>query len=474
MIALYESVEHLDRRAVGTFGMSEELLMEHAALAMKRVITERFETANVLIVAGSGNNGADGLALARLLLTAGGFEVSVFMPLGVASELAARQLERIRALGVRETEAIEPCDILVDALFGSGFNRKLDDWGVKLISQMDMCDAFKIACDVPSGVSKDGNYDTCARMDITVTMGAPKLALFNDRIKDKAGDIVVADLGLPREAYMGESDAFLLEPQDWMLPVRENQDSHKGSYGHLATVMGEKPGAAVLCALAALRFGAGLSTVIAREHHLNVPFDLMQSRRPQAGTTAVALGMGLGEAFIDDELLEMIDDLPVALDADALARPMVLKLLQKKHPLVLTPHPKEFAGLLKLCDLGSHTVEEVQENRLELARKFSEAFPEAVLLLKGANVIIAHQNRRYLNPHGSPVLAKGGSGDVLTGLIGSLLAQGYGPLEAAVTASLAHTEAAARYEGADFSMLPTDLIAALSGLGLPAEALHPA
>lgn len=465
MIALYESVEHLDKRAVETFAMSEEVLMEHAALAIKREILARFEGAGVLIVAGSGNNGADGLALARLLSMEAGFEPRVFLPLGASSALAQTQLDRLRALGIEEVEAIGPCDVLIDALFGGGFNRKLDDWGMKLIAQMEGLSAFKIACDVPSGVSKDGNYDTCARMDLTVTMGAPKLALFNDRIKDKAGDIVVADLGLPREAYMGESDAFLLEESDLRLPFRDRQDSHKGSYGHLAVIMGEKPGAAHLSAMAALRFGAGLCTVITREHHLNTPFDLMQSRRLQAGSTAVALGMGLGEAFIDDELMEMIDALPAVLDADALSRPLVLKLLQKKHPVVLTPHPKEFAALLKLCELGSPTVEEVQENRLELTRKFSEVFPEAVLLLKGANVIVAHQKRRYLNPHGSPVLAKGGSGDVLTGLIGSLLAQGHEPLEAAVQASLAHTAAAARYQGADFSMLPTDLIAALGGLG---------
>ena len=467
MKALYDSVDHLDKRAVETFYMSEELLMEHAALSIKREITTRFSKATVLIVCGNGNNGADGLALARLLAMDGGFESSVYLPFGTSSWLGAKQLERLRALGIKEVDHISECDVLIDALFGSGFNRKLDEKASAIVQAMDNLRAFKIACDVPSGVSQDGNFDTCAKMNLTVSMGAPKLALFNDRIKDKAGAIVVGDLGIPKEAYTTQTDAFLLEMSDLRLPFRNKQDSHNGSYGHLAVIMGDKHGAALLSAMAALRFGAGLTTVISRERHLNLPVDVLQSSKPLAGTGALAVGMGLGDSYIDDEITDMISaSMPVVIDADALSRPFALKLLQSSHPVILTPHPKEFAALLQLLGMGAPSVTEVQENRLKLSLEFGEAFPNAVLVLKGANVIITNGRRRFLNPHGSPVLAKGGSGDVLAGMIGSLVVQGYTLLEAAINASLAHTLAASRYKGRDFSMLPTDLINELVRLEL--------
>ncbi|MDR3163254.1 MAG: NAD(P)H-hydrate dehydratase [Helicobacteraceae bacterium] len=460
MVALYESVEHLDKRAVESFFMSEELLMEHAALAMKREIISRFPSgAKVLIVSGSGNNGADGLALARLLAMEKGFLPSVYLPFGTSTWLGSKQLERLKALGIESVGEIRECDVLVDALFGSGFKRKLEDEGATVIlSAMNSLRAFKIACDIPSGVSVDGSFGITAKVDLTVTMGAPKLVLFTDRIKDFAGRIIVGDLGLPKEAFAAHSDSFLLERSDMKLPLRNVQDSHKGSYGHLAVVMGDKPGAALLSAFASMRFGAGLTTVITKSRVQQLPPDLIQVRRPLAGTLAIAVGMGLGEAYVDEEITAMIADLPVVIDADALYRPFTLDLIKSGRNVVLTPHPKEFAALLRLCDLGEYTIEEVQENRLALSLTFSNTFPNAILILKGANVIVANGRRRFLNPLGSPVLAKGGSGDVLSGMVGSLIAQGYSPLEAAINASLAHTIAASNFKGANYSMTPSDLI----------------
>lgn len=464
MIALYESVESLDKRAVETFAMSEELLMEHAAIAIEREIVRRFDRGEVLIVCGAGDNGADGLALARLLSMRGGFKPKVYAPFGVNSPLGKRQLERVRALGIAEVSAVEPSDIAIDALFGGGLNRKLDENAAGVVKAIDDMRAFKIACDIPSGVDKDGNFDICAKMDLTVTMGAPKLALFNDKVKDRVGEIIVADLGIPREAYAAQADAFLLEIGDLRPPFRGKQDSHKGTYGHLAVVMGDKNGAALLSAMAALRFGAGLTTVISKERHIHLPFDLIQAQKPAETTKAIALGMGLGEAYLDEELLEMVGDRPAVIDADALSRPIIGALLERNAPSILTPHPKEFALLLKRCGMGDYKVADIQDKRMALALEFGKAFPNAVLVLKGANTIIASGARRFINPHGTPALAKGGSGDALAGMIGALLAQGYDPLHSAIHASLAHAMAAKRYEGTDFSMLPTDLIAALKTL----------
>jgi hydroxyethylthiazole kinase-like uncharacterized protein yjeF len=444
--------------------MSEELLMEHAAMAMAREIASRFKGGKVLIVCGAGNNGADGLALARLLVIKKGFDVRIFVPFGTGSWLSEKQLERARALSITEVNAVEKCDILVDALLGSGLKGDLEDKARDVIAAMDAARAYKIACDIPSGVNKDGAFEACPKMDLTITMGAPKIALFNDRVKDRAGRVSIADLGIPREAYAGETDSFLLEMSDLKLPLRKVQDSHKGSYGHLAVALGDKPGAAILSALAALRFGAGLTTIVTREKRLNLPLDLLQSPKPVEGTNAIAIGMGLGDTFLDEELLEMIGEKACVIDADALSRAFVPQLLKADRNVVLTPHPKEFAALLSHCSLGEYTIANVQENRLQLSLKFSLAFPNATLVLKGANVIIARSGLRFINTLGSPVLAKGGSGDVLAGMIGSLLAQGYTSLDAAIHANLAHTLAARRYNGADYSMLPTDLINSLGAL----------
>jgi hydroxyethylthiazole kinase-like uncharacterized protein yjeF len=464
VIALYESVESLDKRAVETFAMSEELLMEHAALAMAREIFKRFERGKVLVVCGAGNNGADGLALARLLSAREGFEPKVYLPFGTKCDLGKKQLKRVNALGIAQVSEVEPSDILIDALFGGGLNRELGDGAAEIVRAIDDARAFKIACDIPSGVDKSGVFDVCAAMDMTVTMGAPKLALFNDKVKDRVGEIVVADLGIPRGAYAASADAFLLEESDLRPPFRQTQDSHKGTYGHLGVVMGDKSGAALLCAMAALRFGAGLTTVVSKERHIHLPFDLMQSHKPAETTKAIALGMGLGEAYLDEELLEIIGDRSAVVDADALSRPIIRDLLERDAPIVLTPHPKEFALLLDRCSLGSYKVADVQERRMALSLEFGRTFPNAVLLLKGANTIITSGDRRFINPLGTPALAKGGSGDALTGMIGALLAQGYAPIDAAIHASLAHAVAAKRYNGTNFSMLPSDLIDLLQTL----------
>jgi hydroxyethylthiazole kinase-like uncharacterized protein yjeF len=126
--------------------------------------------------------------------------------------------------------------------------------------------------------------------------------------------------------------------------------------------------------------------------------------------------------------------------------------------VVITPHAKEFVSLLKITKIADITVEELQKNRFKYAQEFSKAYPHATLILKGANVIIAKSDEFYINPHGTPSLAKGGSGDVLSGLVGSLLAQGYDSLDAAINASLAHAKSALNYCGADFSLTPDDLI----------------
>ena len=261
---LYREVNTLDARAVEQFALSETIMMEHAASSMADYIARHFPVASsILIVCGNGNNGADGRILARQL--EGDYRVS------------------------QNYQSNTHYDVIVDALFGSGLNRPLDLTSANLLDLLNTSDAFKIACDVPSGLFADGTLDPHAfKADITITMGALKRSLFSDAAKEYVGEIRVADLGVSRSRYEIPSAWQLLDPSDLSLPLRTQRSTHKGSYGHLSVICGEKVGACVIAASAALRFGTGLVSVISNEN-VTIPYELMQSHSPPSGTTAIAL-----------------------------------------------------------------------------------------------------------------------------------------------------------------------------------------
>lgn len=459
---LYTEVSSLDRRCVDLYALSEEVMMEHAASAIAGLIRERIAPgASILILCGSGNNGADGLALVRLL--EGSYRVSHTLPLGASSPLCRLQQERLEKLGLHPAPIPHSCDVIVDALFGSGLSRPLSGDSAAILDRVNAMEGVKIACDVPSGLFSDGRDPHAFVADVTVTMGGLKRGLFSDSAKEVAGEIITADLGIPRSCYELPSHWQLLERDDLRLPIRTRISSHKGSFGHLAVVCGEKTGASVIAASAALRFGAGLVSLISNEN-VSIPYELMQSHSLPPTTTAIALGMGLGVEFCDDELDAILhNDLPLVLDADIFYHPMFLELLRRDR-IVLTPHPKEFTQILKACRIADIDVATLQNDRFSHVERFCAAYPNAVLLLKGSNVIIGHHDRFFINPHGTVALAKGGSGDVLSGLIAALLAQGYDPLDAALHASLAHVLAAQKRGGNNYALTPFDLIESIGTL----------
>ncbi len=436
---LYIETASLDQRAVTQFGLTEPLMMEHAAMALEQTIRKRFaHGSSVLIVCGLGNNGGDGRVLARLL--EGDYSVST------------------------KHNIHQHYDVIVDALFGSGLNRPLDSLTQELLSCLNSADAFRISCDVPTGLYANGILDPYAfKADVTVTMGGLKLGMFSDAAKEVLGELIVADLGISRVRYETPSIWQLLDASDLRLPHRTSRSAHKGSYGHLSLICGEKIGASVIAGSAALRFGAGLVSLITCENII-IPHELMQSHSLPSTTTAIALGMGLGTEFCDEELTKLLDNnYPVVLDADIFTHTMFPKLLHRDQ-IVLTPHPKEFTQILRICTIADIDVTTLQNNRFEYAEAFCAAFPNIVLVLKGANVIIGHHDRFFINPHGTVALAKGGSGDVLSGLIGALLAQGYNPLEAAIQGSLAHALAAGKSPKNNYALTPFELIESITTL----------
>ncbi len=464
MQKLYDEVGTLDRRCYDEFELTEDILMEHAADGMAQFIRQKFEKkSKIIVVCGSGNNGADGIALARLLH--GDYDVQIFFVKEPSSEMAKLQNARAHAVGVKVTIELNDCDVLVDAIVGTGF-RSVFNYEVNAVMQtMNKLKAFKVACDIPSGLKDDGRCDENTFIaDISLTMGALKKSMFSDEAKEFVGDIKVMDLGVTRALYETPSKWNLLDFSNLKLPYRNQKNTHKGSYGHLAIPCGNKHGASMMSGLAALKFGSGLVTLVSFEEPYNMPCALMHSQARPLNTTALACGMGLGIDFCPEELKEFLDNsLPMIVDADIFNMDILLEILKREN-LVITPHPKEFISLLKMVNIADIGIEELQNSRFKYSEEFCKIYPNVTLLLKGANVIIGKDDEFFINPNGTSALAKGGSGDVLSGLVGALLAQGYTPLSAAINASLAHTKLVQNYKGADFSLMPEDLIAGIGNL----------
>ena len=502
MEKIFDSVRNLDKRAEDTFNLKNGVLMEHAARGMAERIRSLFSShlvhsqyiqgtagqedtrqlpysqiepqqvslLRVQIVCGSGDNGGDGFALARML--ADFCTVRVVSVKEPKSPLCKLQRERLDLLGIPVTaELQEPCDVLVDAVFGTGIRGSLDSEMCALIEQMNAMRSYKIACDVPSGLNEVGVPSPVAfRADETCTMGALKTALYADAAKDYTGTIHVCNLGLPRRCYEGEADTFLLSVNDMRLPHRAVQNTHKMSYGHGLFFCGEKTGACMLAASAALHFGIGLVTVFGAPVSA-APFDFMYTSELPENFSAAMVGSGLGRTpnaqaqALEFLSQEQVRERPLILDADILHNTKLPELLPLLKTPILTPHPKEFQSLLANTGLAQVSIAEIQERRFEYLRLFCGAFPHAVTILKGAYPLIGCGHQVFVNPLGTNVLAKAGAGDVLSGLITALAAQGYPSLEAAYTASLAHAEAAKLLPTADYGLTASALAEAVGKLG---------
>ncbi|WP_101003474.1 NAD(P)H-hydrate dehydratase [Helicobacter pylori] len=460
MLSVYEKVNALDKRAIEEFNLSQDILMENAAMALERAVLQNASLgAKVIILCGSGDNGGDGYALARRLV--GRFKTLVFEMKPAKSPMCQLQKERAKKVGVvikaYEENALNQnleCDVLIDCVIGSDFKGELEPFlNFESLSQKAR---FKIACDIPSGIDSKGRVDKRAfKADMTISMGAIKSCLLSDRAKDYVGELKVGHLGVFNPIYEIPTDTFLLEKSDLKLPVRDKKNAHKGDYGHAHILLGKHSGAGLLSALSTLGFGSGVVSVQALEGEItssNKPLELVFCENFPNPLSAFALGMGLEN--IPKDFNKWIELAPCVLDAGVFYHKEILQALEKE--VVLTPHPKEFLSLLKL--VGIHiSMLELLDNKLEIARDFSQKYPKVVLLLKGANTLIAHQGQVFINILGSVALAKAGSGDVLAGLILSLLSQNYTPLDAAINASLAHALAGLEFKN-NYALTPLDLI----------------
>jgi len=479
MIAVLDAsqMREADRVTIRELGLPGMVLMEAAAGAVTEVVADRFaETQRVLVACGPGNNGGDGLAVARQLRCRG-FAVDVALLVG-EPELrgdAAAQLQLARKFGVtihrcgsrpsRLADLLPGASVIVDALFGTGLDRPLEGRWAKVVGVLNGAGVPIVAVDIPSGLQGSSGevVGEAVEAAVTVTFAAPKVAHVLPPACWRCGEVAVADIGIPPWVVQGQAKLGLVEGEDvagW-LPHRA-VDAHKGNFGHLLVVAGREGGggAAVLAARAAVTLGAGLVTV-ATAHGAVRP---VQAQVPEAmvdplpagkdgavsgeglegslgKATALAVGPGLGTSDGPRRLLATILREwpgPLVLDADALTllAGRLEELRGRTSPTVLTPHPGELGRLL-----GVPTAE-VTRDRLQAAQEASKR-SGAVVLAKGARTVIASGAEWSLvNPTGTSGLASGGAGDVLTGAIGALLAQGVPGREAAAAGAWLHGRAA--------------------------------
>lgn len=444
-------------------------LMERAAHAVADAL-EKMTDQGALFLCGPGNNGGDGYAAARLFAEKGRKAVVwTLLNVDMLRGDARTNMERCAAMGIpirrlfdMPEKPPEGVGAAVDALFGTGQNRPLEAPYDQAVRWLNASGLPVLSVDMPSGMGA-----CMVRAEVTVTFHRekPQHLLFPGRVN--AGKVVAQDIGLPDEAF--PDDFLVLDDADIprLLPPRP-LDAHKGSCGHALLLAGSygMAGAAALCAGGALRGGAGLCTVCCPDEILPTVQQLApcavcvphgRLKNALQGKTTVAAGPGLGGGEELDSLLGalLLADKPQVWDADALNW-----LSKNPRPLgerfVLTPHPGEAARLL-----GVQTVE-VAADPVGAAQALCDRFL-AVTLLKGATTVVVSRDRRALNESGTPGMATGGSGDVLTGLIAALLAQGLSPFDAAALGAHLHGragEAAAARFGVR-SMCATDLLSAL-------------
>ena len=504
-IVTAEEMRHLDAACASEMGIPTDTLMENAGLAVAEKawgILGDIRNAPILVLTGPGNNGGDGLVAARHLQDWGAL-VTVY--LAIPRNADDPNLERAQLKGVTIVDAasdpgqrlfrnaLSGTRMVMDAILGTGRMRSLQGTLKEIMIDVQRertarKDLLLLALDIPSGMDSDtGEVDPSTPcFDVTVTLAYPKIGLFRFPAAANVGRLEIVDIDIPPQ--LAESiDTELVTPQ-WVsqrLPSRP-QDAHKGTFGRLLIVAGSQNyvGAAALAAEAAYRVGTGLVTIaapysiypilaasVAEATHLPLPevepgrlspegVSIVEDELKQCDALVVGCGMGQypeARAFLERLLLQdQAVKLPVIIDADGLNNLARIGDWWKRleWPAVLTPHPGEMGRLT-----GSST-SEVQGDRLDTARSWSAKW-EQVVVLKGAHSIVAAPRGPVrISPFANPALASAGTGDVLAGVIGGLLAQGVPPSDAAACGVYLHGAAgeAVREQIGDAGLLARDLL----------------
>jgi hydroxyethylthiazole kinase-like uncharacterized protein yjeF len=458
-------MREVDRRTIEDIGIPSLVLMENAGrqvvAAMEAMHSDLLER-RVAVLCGRGNNGGDGFVVARTL-TQRGVDVSVFLLGGVADVRgdARINLEILGHLGLTVVEVADSqawelhfsevcdCTLIVDAIFGTGLKAPVSGLIQSVIADVNASGIPVVSIDLPSGLSADSAEPIGDSIEagLTVTIAAPKLPLVLPPAETRAGDIVIADIGIPSDVLdkvAGPRVELLTRAAMRELIHPRTPDSHKGDYGRVLVVAGSrgKTGAAHLSGMGALRSGAGLVTVatpagcqavVAAMAAEYMTEDLAESddgidpdaveRVLELARDVIAIGPGLGQKpATRDFILRLVDraTMPLIVDADGLnafSGHSERLAGREGRDVIITPHPGEMGRLVGM------STDEVQASRLEVARNFAVAH-HLYVVLKGHRTLIATPDEKvFINPTGNPGMATGGTGDVLTGMIAAWLAQ---------------------------------------------------
>jgi NAD(P)H-hydrate epimerase len=499
-----EQMQELDRKSIEIYRIPGIVLMENAGRGAIEVINRTFpdiRKQKIAVIAGKGNNGGDGFVIARHLLNQG-ISVKVFlltdpkslrgdaetnynifhhMKGEVISLPSSKDYQKVK-------KSLENIDLLIDGIFGTGLDAEVRGYYREVIDHLNTLMKPMVAIDIPSGLDANTGkpLGTAIRASLTVTFGLPKVGHLISPGIDYVGSLKIIDIGIPNRLVEEEKiQTHLLEYEEiqrW-LSIPRRHDTHKGDYGHLLVIAGSvgKTGAAAMACEAALRIGAGLVT-LAIPKSLNPIMEMkltevMTEPLPETSKQtlslrafhpilrlcenkkAVIIGPGIGTYKETQSLVQKLIktlDLPIILDADGLTSLAVQPktLLTSKRPLILTPHPGEMARLIQ------STAKEVQEDRISVSRNFSQSH-HIYLVLKGHRTLIATpKGEVFINPTGNPGMASGGTGDVLTGMIGGLICQGYDILPSLQMSVYLHGLAgdSVAQELGEKSLIATDMI----------------
>ncbi len=495
-----EEMRAADTHAIQDLGIPSLVLMENAAAKVAEVVCARNPRPRpVCVVCGKGNNGGDGMAVARLLKQRGWNPVVLL--LGRAGELKADPAENWRraieaGVPCLETEDLSvleshlsDCDLVLDALFGTGLTKPLEGIFSNAVQKINHSGREVLSIDVPSGVSSDSGDlpGPAIRAHVTVALAALKYCHVLSPACRMCGETYVVDIGIPTK-----SATSIVRKEDLYraLPHRK-PDTHKGSYGHAVIVAGStgKSGAAYMAGKAALRSGAGLVTVVSPSEVQPVIATLgpeimtepsqgnpkyfdtkagVDVLRILEGKSAVAIGPGIGTAEDTKAFFQQIVPAVrcvLVIDADGLnLAARVMSVLRKRKPLstLMTPHPGEMATLLGI------TTQEVQKDRIGAARKLA-AETQSIVVLKGYRTVLADpEGLVRINLTGGPALASGGTGDILTGVLTGYLAQGLATMDAAICGVFLHGFVANLFE----AEYPSQALNAMDILNYWNKAVH--
>jgi len=497
------TMRRFDGTAIKRYGIPGLVLMENAGKGIAQIVEKDFgnlKGKRVSIFAGKGNNGGDGFVVARHLLNKG-FKVCVYLlarPQDVHGDAKTNLniWEKIKGETVsivskksleRHKVNIRHSHLIVDAIFGTGLSADVKGIQRDVIEFINRLNKPVVAVDVPSGLDASNGkvLGNCVKATITATMAIPKIGLLIYPGMDYAGKVEVVDIGMPRELLKDEKIPWeLLDFEGIKRLIKPRHgNTHKGSFGHVFVLAGSigKTGAAAMTSMGALRTGAGLVTlgipkslnpIMAKKLTEVMTLPLPESASGVCGYEAfdeimkfvkdkevVVLGPGLTTSEPVKKLVSRLvreSRIPLVIDADGInCLAEDVKVLGKaKAPIVITPHPGEMARLVDM------TAKYVQTDRIGIASRFAKE-NKVIVVLKGARTVIAEPSGRiFINPTGNPGMATAGTGDVLSGMIGGFIAQGYSPLDAANMAVYLHGLAGdevAKKKG-QMGMIATDLV----------------